>query len=142
MQMYPSPRPLHRASGKRILFGLFVLWAVPLRRGDIVSASPAVSVIVPVYNGERFLRQTLDSILAQTFHDYEIVAVDDGSSDGSRAILESYGDRVRVFTQKNLGAPSARNRARASRMLARESLNMSTKSDSAGSRSPSGSPPM
>ncbi|HOI53885.1 MAG TPA: glycosyltransferase [Phycisphaerae bacterium] len=76
-----------------------------------MSASPAVSVIVPVYNGERFLRQTLDSILAQTFHDYEIVAVDDGSSDGSRAILESYGDRVRVFTQKNLGAPSARNRA-------------------------------
>ncbi|MBN2584459.1 MAG: glycosyltransferase [Planctomycetes bacterium] len=76
-----------------------------------MSGTPAVSVIIPVYNGERFLRQTIDSVLAQTFRDFEVVVVDDGSSDSSRAILDGYGDRLRVFGQTNCGAPSARNRA-------------------------------
>ncbi len=76
-----------------------------------MSGTPAVSVIVPVYNGEQFLRQTINSVLAQTYRDFEVVVVDDGSSDGSRAILDGYGDRLRVFHQENRGAPAARNRA-------------------------------
>ncbi|NIA20953.1 MAG: glycosyltransferase [Anaerolineaceae bacterium] len=76
-----------------------------------MSGTPAVSVIVPVYNGERFLKQTINSVLAQTYRDFEVVVVNDGSSDGSRAILDGYGDRLRVFHQENRGAPGARNRA-------------------------------
>lgn len=67
---------------------------------------PAVSVIVPVYNGERYLRACLDSALAQTFEDIEVVAVDDGSTDATPAILAEYAacdPRVRVVTQPNGG---------------------------------------
>ena len=70
---------------------------------------PLVSVIIPVYNGERFLRETLESVFAQTFHDYEVVCVDDGSTDGSYALLKQYGARVRVIQQANAGQSAARN---------------------------------
>lgn len=53
---------------------------------------PAISVLLPVYNGGRFLRQAIDSILAQEFSDFELIAVDDGSSDNSLEILRSYTD--------------------------------------------------
>ncbi len=73
---------------------------------------PRVSVLLPVYNGERFLRETLDSAFAQTMPDLEVIAVDDGSSDGSVALLEAYEDpRLRVLRQSNLGAPTALNTA-------------------------------
>lgn len=69
--------------------------------------APKVSVCIPVYNGARFLRQCLDSILAQTFRDLEIIIVDDGSTDGSTAIATEYVDgdsRVRLFRNtRNLG---------------------------------------
>lgn len=74
--------------------------------------SPEISVIVPVYNVEKYLRRCIDSILAQTYTDFEILLVDDGSTDGSLAICNDYASRdcrVRVFHQANGGASSARN---------------------------------
>jgi glycosyltransferase involved in cell wall biosynthesis len=76
------------------------------------TTSPRVSVIIPCYNGERFIGGAVESVLGQTFDDFEIVVVDDGSSDGSRAAVERYmGDpRVRYEThESNLGIPAARN---------------------------------
>ena len=58
---------------------------------------PKVSVIIPVYNREKFIRETVESVLTQTYPRIEVVAVDDGSTDGSRAILESFGDRIRLL---------------------------------------------
>lgn len=69
-----------------------------------------VSCIVPVWNGERYLREALDSILAQTRPPDEIVVVDDGSTDGSAEIIRSCGSRVRCVFQPNAGAAAARNR--------------------------------
>lgn len=73
-----------------------------------------VSVIVAVYNSERYLRQCLDSIAAQTLREIEIICVNDGSTDGSLSILEEYANkdrRFRIFTKENegLGGASARN---------------------------------
>lgn len=73
------------------------------------SAMPLVSCIVPVFNGERYLAEALDSILAQTYRALEVVVADDGSTDGTAEILRRYGDRVRVCRQPNSGAPAARN---------------------------------
>lgn len=69
-----------------------------------------VSVIIPVYNGERYLRETLESVFAQTFRDYEVLCVDDGSTDNSHSLLDQYGGRVRVIRQANAGQSAARNR--------------------------------
>jgi len=57
--------------------------------------TPMVSVIMPVYNGARTLRAAIDSVLAQTFQDFEFIVVDDASTDDSAAIVRSYGDRIR-----------------------------------------------
>lgn len=76
------------------------------------SRDRAVSVVVPVYNTEPYLRQCLDSIVRQTLRDIEIICVDDGSTDGSLAILREYeaaDDRVRVLQQCNQFAGAARN---------------------------------
>lgn len=73
---------------------------------------PEISVIVPVYNAERWLRQCVDSILAQTFTDFELLLIDDGSTDGSDNICDVYvtlDRRVRVFHKPNGGVSSARN---------------------------------
>ncbi len=75
--------------------------------------TPAISVIVPVYNVESYLPECLDSLLAQSFGDFEIVVVDDGSTDGSVRIVESYAtdhpDRIRAFRKPNGGLSDARN---------------------------------
>ena len=71
-----------------------------------------VSVIVPVYNVAKYLRQCMDSLVSQTLRDIEIVCIDDGSTDGSGAILDEYAakdPRVKVVRQKNAGAGAARN---------------------------------
>lgn len=68
-----------------------------------------VSVIIPVFNAARTIACAIDSVLAQSYRDFEIVAVDDGSSDASLAILRGYGDRVKVLTQHNRGPSAARN---------------------------------
>ena len=68
--------------------------------------------IIPVYNVEQYLRQCVDSILAQTYHDYTIVLVDDGSSDGSGKICDSYAEKneqITVVHQENKGLSEARN---------------------------------
>lgn len=73
---------------------------------------PNVSVVMSVYNGERFLRQAVDSILAQTFADFEFVVVDDGSTDATAEILKGYADaRLRVIRQENIGLVGSLNRA-------------------------------
>jgi hypothetical protein len=67
------------------------------------------SIIIPTYNRAAYLRQTLESVFAQTFTDYEVVAVDDGSTDETLQVLRSYGQQVRFFRQENAGPGAARN---------------------------------
>ena len=77
-----------------------------------MSTTPKVSVIIPVYNVEDYLRQCLDSVINQTLKDIEIICVDDGSTDNSLQILREYeqkDSRVKVLTQKNQYAGVARN---------------------------------
>jgi glycosyltransferase involved in cell wall biosynthesis len=69
---------------------------------------PRVSVIMPVFNGAEFLRAAIDSVLAQTFRDFDLLVVDDGSTDGSAAIVRSYNDpRVRLLQQPHQTGISA-----------------------------------
>lgn len=71
-----------------------------------------VSIITPLYNGERFLAQTIESVLAQTYSDWEMLIINDGSTDGSEALALSYAekdDRIHVYSQPNGGSASARN---------------------------------
>src|SRR5712691_1106612 len=56
---------------------------------------PLVSIVVPVFNGERYLRESLDSILAQTYARIEIIVMDDASTDGTREVAAGYGERVK-----------------------------------------------
>lgn len=75
---------------------------------------PVISVIVPVYNAEKLLTRCMDSILAQTFSDYELMLVDDGSTDQSGTLCDMYAAKyphVRVIHQENRGQATARNRA-------------------------------
>src|SRR5215217_3780270 len=72
--------------------------------------SPKVTVITPVYNGERYIEGAIASLLAQSFQDWELVIIDDGSSDSTPQILEKLADpRIRVFRQENAGEANARN---------------------------------
>ncbi|MDX1615873.1 MAG: glycosyltransferase [Candidatus Promineifilaceae bacterium] len=72
---------------------------------------PKVSVIIPSYNHAAHLRPCVDSVLAQSYPHCEIVVVDDGSTDESVAILQSYGNAIRLIRQQNQGTQAARNRA-------------------------------
>ena len=74
--------------------------------------SVAISIIVPIYKAEKTLRRALDSILAQTFTNYELILVNDGSPDNCPAICEEYAakdPRIKLINKKNEGASSARN---------------------------------
>lgn len=75
-----------------------------------MTATPTVSVVIPCYNAAPFLRETLDSVLKQTRPALEVIVVDDGSTDDSAAIADSYGAAVRVIRQENQGESVARNR--------------------------------
>jgi GT2 family glycosyltransferase len=80
---------------------------------DGAARSSRVSVVLPVYNGERFLTDAVDSILAQTFRDFELIGIDDGSLDGSGEILDRFAladSRVRALRQANAGIIAALNR--------------------------------
>ncbi len=70
---------------------------------------PKVSVIIPNYNYSQYLGEAIDSVLAQTVTDIEIIVVDDGSTDGSKEVLDGYGDRIQTVFQKNQGVSAARN---------------------------------
>jgi glycosyltransferase involved in cell wall biosynthesis len=70
---------------------------------------PRFSVIIPTYNRAALLREALESVFAQTFTDYEVIVVDDGSADETPAVIASYGDRVRFYRQENSGPGAARN---------------------------------
>jgi len=72
-------------------------------------ANDKVSIIIPVYNSEIFLRDSLESALQQTYSNIEIICIDDGSTDKSPEILKQYSDKVTIFTQKNQGLASALN---------------------------------
>ena len=67
------------------------------------------SCIIPVFNGERYLSEALNSVIAQSYHDLEIIVADDGSTDGTAGVVASYGERVRYIRQLNLGPAAARN---------------------------------
>lgn len=71
-----------------------------------------VSIITPLYNGERFLSQTIESVLKQTYTDWEMLIVNDGSTDQSESIARSYAEhdnRIKVYSQPNAGSAAARN---------------------------------
>jgi glycosyltransferase involved in cell wall biosynthesis len=70
---------------------------------------PAISVIIPVYNGERYLGEAIESTLSQTFPPIEIIVVDDGSTDGSAKAVKRFGKPVRYVFQSNSGTGAARN---------------------------------
>ncbi len=70
---------------------------------------PLVSVIIPVYNGERYLAEAIDSVFAQDYHPFEIIVVDDGSVDDTADIAKLYKDDVRYIYQSNQGHAAAKN---------------------------------
>jgi glycosyltransferase involved in cell wall biosynthesis len=70
---------------------------------------PIISVIIPTYNRQRFVVKAIDSVLRQSFGDYEIIVVDDGSTDNTRAALDAYAGKLRAIYQENSGVSSARN---------------------------------
>ena len=71
---------------------------------------PKVSVIIPTYNRAAYVKEAIDSVLGQSYEDYEIIVVDDGSSDDTNAVVKGFGDsRIRYIYQKNKGISGARN---------------------------------
>jgi glycosyltransferase involved in cell wall biosynthesis len=76
----------------------------------LVGGSTGISVVIPVFNCERYLGEAIESVLAQTYRPAEILVVDDGSTDGSGDVARGYGPPVRYVFQPNSGAASARNR--------------------------------
>jgi GT2 family glycosyltransferase len=84
------------------------------QHSDMSTSTPAISVLMPVYDPGRFLAPALESILAQTCSDFELIAIDDGSRDGSAEVLTAFAardGRIRVFTQENRGVVPSLNRA-------------------------------
>ncbi|WP_322508959.1 glycosyltransferase family A protein [Anaerolinea sp.] len=70
---------------------------------------PRVSIIIPTYNSAKFLPATLESVFQQTFQDYEIILIDDGSTDNTREVLVPYQSRIRYLYQENQERSAARN---------------------------------
>lgn len=76
--------------------------------------NPAISVVMPVHNGEKYLREAVDSILSQTFQDFEFIVIDDGSTDQSTDILNEYARkdaRIRLISRENRGVAKSLNEA-------------------------------
>jgi glycosyltransferase involved in cell wall biosynthesis len=99
--LHDAGRPLRlHGSNKIVLVGLVIKVSAP---------HPRVSVIIPTYNRAGLISQAIDSTLQQTFTDYEIIVVDDGSTDDTESVVRRYGDRVRYAWTPNGGAGHARN---------------------------------
>lgn len=75
----------------------------------MVSKVPLISVVIPTYNRAPFVGEAVESVLNQTFTDYEIIVVDDGSTDNTRESLMRHGDKIKYIHQENLGVSAARN---------------------------------
>ena len=78
--------------------------------GDI--NKPEISIIIPIYNVEKYLSRCLGSVEKQTFKDFEVIMVDDGSTDGSAGIAKEFAkrdERFKFFSRENLGASKTRN---------------------------------
>ncbi len=77
-----------------------------------MNESPKVTAVIPAYNREKYVGEAIDSILAQTFTDFELLVIDDGSTDRSREVARSYHDpRIRlVCNETNEGIPKTRNK--------------------------------
>lgn len=71
--------------------------------------NPLISIIIPVYNGSKYIREAIDSALNQTYPHKEVIVVDDGSTDDSWQIIKSYGQKIRAFKQENGGVSTALN---------------------------------
>lgn len=70
---------------------------------------PTVTVVIPTRNNEKYILEAVESVLSQSFRDYELLVIDDGSTDGTRRLLEPYRDRIRYHFQENQGLAVARN---------------------------------
>lgn len=70
---------------------------------------PQVSVVIPTYNCDRYLPEAIESVLSQTYNDYEVIVIDDGSTDRTQEVLQPYQSQVRSIQQHNQGASAARN---------------------------------
>lgn len=77
---------------------------------DSLKNKPLVSVIIPVFNRSTLVTEAIDSVLNQTFNDFELIIVDDGSTDGIQTVLQQYGDKLVNIKQDNKGVSAARNR--------------------------------
>jgi len=75
----------------------------------LVSLDDKVSVVIPVFNSERFLRESIESVFNQTWKNFEIIAIDDGSTDKSLEILQQFSDKITVLSQPNQGLAAALN---------------------------------
>lgn len=74
-----------------------------------MSENPRVSVVIATYNRARLLPETLDSVFAQRMDNFEVIVIDDGSTDDTPEVVRSYGERIRFYRQENRGAAAARN---------------------------------
>ena len=70
---------------------------------------PQISVIIPTYNRGWILKEAVDSVLSQHYTDFELIVVDDGSTDNTLALLQTYKGRLKILQQENLGVSAARN---------------------------------
>lgn len=71
--------------------------------------NPLVSIIIPVFNGEKYVKEAIDSALAQTYENIEIVVINDGSTDNTEKVCKNYGDKIVYFSQENKGVSHALN---------------------------------
>lgn len=95
------PQPTQRSRAK----------SAPTRsKGDRTSVAPLVSVIMPVYNCAEYIRQSVQSVLDQTYQNIELILVDDGSKDGSASIARGIAPQAKIIVQPNAGVSTARNR--------------------------------
>ena len=82
-----------------------------MQRNVMADTSPAVSVVMTVFNGEKYLREAIESVLTQAYRSFEVILIDDGSTDNSAAIAKSFSSQLRYFYQENRGQGFAMNRA-------------------------------